>query len=136
MDVVTQPPRSAGRDPGPADTLEDDLARWGKVIILETRGRRSGRPRRVPVGFLEAEGGALLVAAADEDTHWALNLLAEPRCTVEREGIRLEHEAILLEEEAHHATVTALIMKYGAPAERLGAGPAFRLAPGAGPAHT
>lgn len=81
------------------------------------------------VGFVEAPDGSLLVAASDTETHWALNLLAEPRCLVEREGDRLEHRAIPLDERDHHAAVAALIMKYGTPAERLGSGPAFRLVP-------
>jgi deazaflavin-dependent oxidoreductase (nitroreductase family) len=109
--------------------MDHDLADWGKVAILETRGRRSGRPRRVAVGFIEEADGTLLVAASETMTDWALNLMLEPRCLVEREGSVAEYLATALEAVEQHHAVTALILKYGTPAERLGSGPAFRLAP-------
>jgi deazaflavin-dependent oxidoreductase (nitroreductase family) len=109
--------------------MADDLDDWGKVVILETRGRHTGRRRRAAVGYVGDADGSLVVAAADEQVHWALNLMAEPRCVVERHGARVEHRATVLDDAAHHAAVAALIVKYGTPAERLGAGPAFRLTP-------
>jgi deazaflavin-dependent oxidoreductase (nitroreductase family) len=118
-----------GRDPARGGTLEEDLVRWGKVVVIESRGRHSGRPRRAFVGFIEVPDGSLLVAASDEESNWARNLLAEPRCLVERDGVRQEHRATQLGGRDHHAAVAALIMKYGTPAERLGSGPAFRLTP-------
>ena len=112
-----------------APSLADDMAAWGKVITLVTRGRRSGRRRRVALGFVEAPDGTLLVAAADDLAEWALNLLAEPRCDVERDGRSYPCRAELLPDAGHHATVAALVLKYGTPAERQGGGPAFRLIP-------
>jgi deazaflavin-dependent oxidoreductase (nitroreductase family) len=109
--------------------MADDLTTWGKVITLETRGRRSGRPRRVTVGFAEEAGAGLLVAAADDATHWASNLLAEPRCQVERDGLWSWYLATPLSGDERNAAITALILKYGTPSEQLGAGPAFRLVP-------
>ncbi len=103
------------------------MASWGKAIVLRTHGRRSGRPRRVTVGFVEEPDGSLLVAAADPSTHWARNLLADPRCQVVRDGVCHECLATPLGDDEHGAAVTALILKYGTPSERLGAGPAFRL---------
>jgi deazaflavin-dependent oxidoreductase (nitroreductase family) len=45
------------------------------AIIVETIGRRSGKRRRVPVGFLE-EGGRLIVVAEDGmASSWVLNAL-------------------------------------------------------------
>lgn len=109
-------------------SLEEDLAAWGKVIVLETTGRLSGLPRRVNVGFVETAAG-LLVAASDEETRWARNLLAEPRCHVELAGVRRAYLAVPLPEAERQAAVAALILKYGTPAERLGGGLAFRLVP-------
>lgn len=109
--------------------IDDDLVSWGKVITLVTRGRMSGRPRPVALGFVEDRDGSLLVAAADDHAQWALNLLAEPRCRVERDGRSSACRAELLDMASHHATVAALILKYGTPAERQGGGPAFRLVP-------
>jgi hypothetical protein len=48
---------------------------------------------------------------------------------VERDGVRTAHDARVVDDDIHHAVVTGLIVKYGTPAERLGAGPAFRLVP-------
>ena len=109
--------------------MEEDLAAWGKTITLETTGRRSGQIRRVSVGFVEVPDGALLVAASDEASDWARNLLASPRCDVVRSGTRRPHRAALLEGRARQDAIVALILKYGTPSERLGAGPAFRLMP-------
>jgi deazaflavin-dependent oxidoreductase (nitroreductase family) len=117
-----------GADP----SVGEQLADWGKVIIIETRGRRTGRPARAAVGFIEEAVGTLLVAASDDRTQWARNLLSDPRCLVAREGRTVGYMARLLDEDARNAAVTGLILKYGTPAERLGAGPAFRLIPLAG----
>jgi deazaflavin-dependent oxidoreductase (nitroreductase family) len=110
-------------------SIGDQLAEWGKAVILESRGRVTGRPVRAAVGFLEEADGSLLVAAGDARTQWARNLLADPHCIVERDGVRVAHDARLLDDDSHHAVVTGLILRYGTPAERLGAGPAFRLVP-------
>ncbi len=99
----------------------------GRVITLETQGRNSGLARDVTIGFVEASGDALLIAASSDTTHWALNLLAQPRCSVDLAGVRSERQAVPLRADELHAAVVALILKYGTPAERLGAGPAFRL---------
>lgn len=109
--------------------MDEDLAAWGKVVILETKGRRSGEPRRAAVGYVADADGSLLVAAGGPDTHWALNLGADARCIVEREGVRTACRAEALDGPRRQAAVAALILKYGTPAERLGLGPAFRLAP-------
>lgn len=110
-------------------TLEDDLAAWNKVVRLHTTGRRSGRIRSVTVGYVEEEDGALMVAAASEATAWAANLRSRPDCVVELDGQQYPSRAIPLEGSARDRAVTRLILKYGTPAERLGAGPAFRLQP-------
>ena len=56
------------------DAMAADLAAWGKVAIIEARGRRSGRRISTPVGFVELADGSLLVAASDDHTR----LGAEP----------------------------------------------------------
>jgi deazaflavin-dependent oxidoreductase (nitroreductase family) len=112
-------------------SLEDDLGAWDKVIALHTTGRRSGLIRVVTIGFLEDDGGSLLVAASSESTSWAANLRAEPRCLVHRDGQSRRFRATLLDEPARASAISRLILKYGTPAERLGAGPAFRLEPAA-----
>ena len=56
------------------------------LLLLTTNGRRSGQPRTSPMMYL-ADGDRWLVfaskAGADTDPAWYLNLLADPRVTVE-----------------------------------------------------
>jgi len=107
------------------------------VAILETRGRVTGTMARAAVGFVEEPDGSLLVAAGDQDASWALNLLAERRCRFTIGDRRASAEAVELEGPDRARAIRELILKYGTPSERLGAGPAFRLvplAPAGGPA--
>ena len=108
-------------------SMEADLVLWGKVIRLQTIGRRSGSPRLATIGFIDAGGGSLLVAASAETTNWAANLRAHHECLVELDGEQRPYLATELEGDEHADAVRRLILKYGTPAERLGAGPAFRL---------
>lgn len=119
---------SQSPDPPVPARMEADLVAWGKVIGLETTGRRSGRPRHVTIGYLE-DGGALLVAAASASSHWARNLLARPDCFVQLRGTRRAYRAEVLEGQGRERAIISLILKYGAPAERLAGGIAFRLVP-------
>jgi deazaflavin-dependent oxidoreductase (nitroreductase family) len=107
--------------------MADDLVDWGRVIELETRGRRTGLPRRVAVGYVAEADGSLAVSATDPETRWARNLQADPRCRVRDEQGWRDCVATALVGDAHRATVSALVLRYGTPAERLGSGPSFRL---------
>jgi hypothetical protein len=78
------------------------------------------------VGFV-VDGAAFLIAATEPDANWALNLLADPRCRVTLEERSFEAVARPIEGPARSRAVTALILKYGTPAERLGRGPVFRV---------
>jgi deazaflavin-dependent oxidoreductase (nitroreductase family) len=109
------------------DPLAADLAAWGKVLVLHTIGRRTGLERSAPIGFLEEPDGCLAVAATDEWTDWARNLLAQPACRVTLDGVTRPCVAHRLDDADHDRVVTGLILRYGTPAERLGRGPAFRL---------
>ncbi len=101
----------------------------GRAARLVTRGRRTGRPVPVAVGFVEEPDGSLLVAAGRPDADWALNLLAEPRCRVAIGEDSFDAEAEPLKGADAGRAVRELILRYGTPAERLGSGPAFRLRP-------
>ena len=117
--------------PRVTDEVGEQLTGWGKVARVETRGRTTGLPLSVAVGFVEAEGGAMLVAAGEPDADWALNLLADRRCRVTIESRTVDAVADVLPPTDAGRAVTALILKYGTPAERLGRGPVFRLRPAA-----
>lgn len=118
------------------DEVAEQLAGWGKVLKLETRGRRSGRPIEVAVGYVDEPDGSWLVAAGSPDSAWARNLEADPRCRVSTGGDPTDATATRLEGAAANRAVRELILKYGTPAEGLGRGAVFRLEPRAfkGPA--
>jgi deazaflavin-dependent oxidoreductase (nitroreductase family) len=103
--------------------MEDELVGWGRVVRIETTGRRSGRTIPVVVGFVEREGDAFVVAA------WARNLEADPRCRVTIGERSWTAEARPLEGREHAAAVRDLILRYGTPSEGLGSGPSFELVP-------
>ena len=112
------------------DEVGEQLAGWGKVIRLETRGRTSGRPVEVALGYVEEAEGSVLVAAGSSDADWARNLDAEPACRVRlAEGDWADALAEPLDAIDSARTVRELILRYGTPAERLGTGPAYRLRP-------
>ena len=107
--------------------MEDDLVAWGRFVRIETRGRVSGSPARATVGFFERAAGSIVIAAGSPRAHWALNLLADPRCRTTIGDVSREAIARELEGAERAAAVRELILKYGQPAEGLGAGPAFEL---------
>jgi hypothetical protein len=78
------------------------------------------------VGFVD-DGDELLVAAGTDSTDWALNLRANPQCTVTIEDRTAGYSAREVGDDERGPAVVALILKYGTPAERLGHGPVFRL---------
>ncbi len=57
-----------------------------RALVLTTRGRRTGRPRSVPLQYFP-DGDTLVVVAAnsglDAPPSWYLNLHAQPTATVE-----------------------------------------------------
>lgn len=111
------------------DAYGEQLAAWGRVVLLETVGRASGQPRRTAVGFVEEPDGSLLVAAGSPTASWAANLLADPRCHGTIGEVRRAYLAEGVEGPDRAHTIRELILKYGTPAEGLGTGPAFRLRP-------
>jgi deazaflavin-dependent oxidoreductase (nitroreductase family) len=97
------------------------------VLKLETRGRVSGRPLEVALGYVDEADGSVLIAAGMADADWARNLEMDPRCRVTVGDVAWEAQAEPLSGPDAHRAVRELILKYGTPAERLGFGPAYRL---------
>lgn len=63
------------------------------VLMLTTTGRRSGRPRTSPLTYVAVADGWAVVGTNFGQPHhpaWALNLLADPRATVEVGGNTVE----------------------------------------------
>ena len=109
------------------DEIGEQLADWGKVLRLETRGRTSGGIVEVAVGYVDEPDGSVLVAAGSPDADWARNLEADPRCRITVGDDAWSAVAESLDGSDAHRAVRDLILRYGTPAERLGRGPVFRL---------
>jgi deazaflavin-dependent oxidoreductase (nitroreductase family) len=112
------------------DDIASQLVGWGRVIEIQSRGRTSGRPARVAVGFVEDRDGSLLVAAGNPGADWARNLEADSRCRLTLAEASWDAVAEPVNGQAAAAAIAALILRYGTPAEGLGRGPVFRLRPG------
>ena len=78
------------------------------VLILTTRGRRSGRPRSSPLMYFQFEGSGDLVVVASNygtDRHpaWYLNVAAGADVTVETAGERFTAQARITQGEERDA---------------------------------
>ena len=78
------------------------------VLVLVTRGRRSGRPRSSPLMYFRfEESGDLIIVASNygRDRHpaWYLNVAAEPHVTVETGGEGFAAEARITKGEERTA---------------------------------
>ncbi len=51
----------------------------GSIMVLRTRGRRSGLWRDAPLGYVVREGAVYCVAGFGRETHWFQNLAADAR---------------------------------------------------------
>jgi deazaflavin-dependent oxidoreductase (nitroreductase family) len=73
-----------------------------KVLLLETTGNKSGRPRSVGLSHLEQNGRYFVVgsyAGEDRDPAWAKNLRAQPKATVTVAGRSFPVVARIIEGE-------------------------------------
>ena len=86
--------------------IEDLRANGGKVpsgpmagsepLILTTRGRKSGRPRSVVIGYRPSGQAMVAIASnngAADDPQWYRNLQADPQATAEVGGRTLQVRA-------------------------------------------
>ncbi len=110
-------------------TIGEELAGWGKVALIETTGRSTGRQAAAAVGFVADDDDSLLVAAGSESADWALNLHADPYCLATVGDVTVRYRADEVDGEERSRALVRLVLKYGTPAERLGHGPVFRLVP-------
>lgn len=56
------------------------------VLLLTTRGRKSGKARTTPLGYFQEDGGYVITASnSGADTHpaWFFNLRSDPHATIE-----------------------------------------------------
>jgi len=86
------------------------LVRWavrhglapGSYAILETTGRRSGVPRRTPVGHAVEGDAVWIVAEHGARASYVLNIRANPRVRIKlRDGWRSGTAHVLAEDDPH-----------------------------------
>ncbi|MBE2318629.1 nitroreductase family deazaflavin-dependent oxidoreductase [Solirubrobacter sp. CPCC 204708] len=76
--------------------------------LLETRGRRSGKPRVVPVGNGLRDGVFWIITEHGYHADYVRNILAEPRVRVKVGGRWRDGRALVLPEEDPYARMRAL----------------------------
>jgi hypothetical protein len=97
--------------------LHSPAHHWmGPVVLLELRGRRTGRRLRVPVVGHAHEGELYAIT----DGRWAANFRGGTALTVVRQGRRRPFAGLLLEEPAVAAgVIRAVVERSGEKALRL-----------------
>ena len=86
----------------------------GHVMLLRTRGRRSGLLREAPLGYVVRDGAVYCVAGYGEPTPWFRNLLADPNVEVILPTRRFKGHAEPVADPAEWlAAYRALISSFG-----------------------
>lgn len=90
----------------PIFLTERGIGGLGKqLVVLETRGRRSGKVYKTPLGPLDEAGDLYLVAARGPATDWYRNALVAGTVTVTRAGRRSTMRAAAVTDPAEKATL-------------------------------
>ena len=77
------------------------------TLVLTTRGRRSGQPRRQPLAYVEVDGTVYVVGTNWGGTShpaWTYNLLDQPAATMERRGASTAVRGRLVDPDEHART--------------------------------
>ena len=86
----------------------------GHVMLLRTRGRRSGLLREAPLGYVVRDGAVYCVAGYGEPTPWFRNLVADPGVEVILPTRRFKGRAEPVTDPGEWlATYRALIASFG-----------------------
>jgi deazaflavin-dependent oxidoreductase (nitroreductase family) len=101
------------------------LVGFGKlVIVLTTRGRKSGKMRRTPIGYFRYEGQLYVISGWGKDANWYKNILAYPNDVYVQAGFRHFHACaeIVTDREELHRLMKWLVLYHttGAEAKAMG----------------
>jgi deazaflavin-dependent oxidoreductase (nitroreductase family) len=89
----------------------EPLLRHLRFIVLTTHGRKSGGPRRVMLEHSYRNGRVYIAPGWGERTQWYLNIRANPRVTVQRNGKTLAAMAQLVTDDTELAELYHLARK-------------------------
>jgi deazaflavin-dependent oxidoreductase (nitroreductase family) len=77
----------------------------GSILLLQTRGRRSGLLREAPLGYVLRDGAVYVCAGFGPRTAWLSNLHADPAVEVMLPGARLRGTAVEVTDRAEYDAV-------------------------------
>jgi deazaflavin-dependent oxidoreductase (nitroreductase family) len=84
-----------------------------QLLVLETRGRRSGKIYKTPLGALEQDGGLYVIATRGPQTDWYQNARAADRVQVSRAGQRRPMRAVpVTAADQKQALIAAYIQRF------------------------
>jgi deazaflavin-dependent oxidoreductase (nitroreductase family) len=87
----------------------DPLGGW--LMVLRTRGRRSGRVREVGLDYVIHDGAIYCLAGFGTKTAWLRNLEAEPRVEVLLPGRTVSGQAEVVIDQAERALVIPKVVR-------------------------
>ncbi len=83
-----------------------------ETLLLVALGRKTGRPRTLPIGYTKTDAGYVIVGSkggSPEHPAWYLNLVANPEVSVQVGSDRFDARARILEGDARDAAWASLI---------------------------
>lgn len=95
---------------------------WLPMLVMTTKGRRSGAPRHVMVEFRRHGSKYYVFSAWGERTDWYRNLLAHPRVTIQHGAHVFSAEAAPVQDNAEALRALYLFSRNSILYERLFAG--------------
>jgi deazaflavin-dependent oxidoreductase (nitroreductase family) len=102
----------------------------GYLMILRTRGRRSGQMRDAPLGYVVLGDAVYCMAGFGSRTHWFQNILADPRVEVLLPGRSFSGIAEeVTDREERRRVLPPLIKSMGFVASGFGLGNPYRQTP-------
>lgn len=85
----------------------------GYMMLVKTRGRRTGRVRYAPVNYAILNGCVYCLSGWCESSHWFRNLLADPRVELIMPGASVSGTAAVVSEPAEALAATRAVLIAG-----------------------
>lgn len=96
----------------------------GYLLLMRTRGRKTGLVRQVPLSYLVADGSAWVLAGFGAATQWYRNLLVDPVVDAQLPGRRLRCRAEEVADlEVRRRIMPRLVRAAGIPGALIGCNP-------------